>query len=80
MIFIKQGTEKVAILDVDVHRGNGTQGISVDSSNVLTVSLHGNPSEYYPFFAGYKDEAGIGRGTNFNINYPLSKTQAMLTT
>ena len=71
--FIKQGLEKVAILDVDVHHGNGTQGIFYERSDVLTVSLHGNPSEYYPFFAGYKDEAGIGRGTNFNINYPLSK-------
>ena len=58
---------------MDVHHGNGTQGIFYERSDVLTVSLHGNPSEYYPFFAGYKDEAGIGRGTNFNINYPLSK-------
>ena len=53
--FIKQGLEKVAILEVDVHHGNGTQGIFYERSDVLTVSLHGNPSEYYPFFAAYKD-------------------------
>ena len=74
--FLKQGLTKIAILDVDVHHGNGTQGIFYERSDVLTVSLHGDPSEYYPFFAGYEEEVGLANGKNFNINYPLSRGTA----
>jgi acetoin utilization deacetylase AcuC-like enzyme len=66
-----QGAERVAILDVDVHHGNGTQGIFYDRADVLTVSLHGDPSAYYPFYAGYVDETGAGGGVGFNQNHPL---------
>lgn len=67
------GAKKVAILDVDVHHGNGTQGIFYDRPDVMTVSLHGDPSTYYPFFAGYSDELGIRKGKGFNFNYPMPK-------
>jgi acetoin utilization deacetylase AcuC-like enzyme len=67
------GAKKVAILDIDVHHGNGTQGIFYDRSDVMTVSLHGDPSTYYPFFAGYSDEIGIRKGEGFNFNYPMPK-------
>ena len=67
------GARRVAILDVDVHHGNGTQGIFYDRNDVLTVSLHGDPRHYYPFFAGYADERGAGSGRGFNINKPLPK-------
>jgi len=63
--------KRVAILDVDVHHGNGTQGIFYERDDVLTVSLHGDPSIYYPFYAGYAEERGKGVGTGFNINLPL---------
>lgn len=66
-----RGAERVAILDVDVHHGNGTQGIFYDRADVLTVSLHGDPGAYYPFFAGYTNETGSGAGVGFNHNYPL---------
>jgi acetoin utilization deacetylase AcuC-like enzyme len=44
--------ERVAILDVDVHHGNGTQGIFYRRRDVLTVSLHADPQRFYPFFWG----------------------------
>jgi acetoin utilization deacetylase AcuC-like enzyme len=67
----ERGADRVAILDVDVHHGNGTQGIFYERSDVLTVSLHGDPSAYYPFYAGYADETGAGDGLGHNHNYPL---------
>jgi acetoin utilization deacetylase AcuC-like enzyme len=62
---------RVAILDIDVHHGNGTQGIFYDRSDILFVSLHADPSRYYPFFAGYADERGTGAGVGANLNLPL---------
>ncbi len=66
-----QGAARVAVLDVDVHHGNGTQGIFYHRADVLTVSLHGDPSVYYPFYTGYEDEVGRGDGRGFNLNLPL---------
>lgn len=68
-----RGAERVAILDVDVHHGNGTQGIFYERADVLTVSLHGDPAGYYPFFTGYADETGAGPGEGFNLNLPLAR-------
>ena len=62
---------KLAILDIDVHHGNGTQGIFYDRGDVLFVSLHGDPSDYFPFFAGYASETGAGEGAGANLNLPL---------
>ncbi len=67
------GASRIAILDVDVHHGNGTQGIFYDRSDVFTVSLHGDPAVYYPFYAGYADETGDRSGTGYNLNIPLPK-------
>lgn len=64
---------RVCILDVDVHHGNGTQGIFYDRDDVLTVSLHRDPSNYYPFYWGHAHEIGEGAGRGFNMNYPLPK-------
>jgi len=65
--------KKIAILDVDVHHGNGTQGIFYHRKDVLTVSLHGDPRKYYLFFSGYSEETGVDVGTGFNLNYPMPK-------
>jgi acetoin utilization deacetylase AcuC-like enzyme len=62
---------RVAILDVDVHHGNGTQGIFYRRADVLTVSLHADPRNFYPFFVGYAHERGDGDGLGYNINLPL---------
>jgi acetoin utilization deacetylase AcuC-like enzyme len=39
---------------------------------VLTISVHADPSNYYPFFTGYEDEHGDGPGEGYNINLPLA--------
>ena len=65
------GAKKIAVLDVDYHHGNGTQSIFYERNDVLTISLHADPSLEYPYFLGYADEPGSGAGTGFNINYPL---------
>ena len=65
------GCKRVAILDVDYHHGNGTQSIFYDRSDVLFVSLHGDPKTEYPFYLGHADEKGTGEGLGFNLNFPL---------
>lgn len=67
-----RGAPKVAILDVDVHHGNGTQGIFYERADVLFVSIHADPTNYYPFYAGHADERGAGVGAGFNLNLPLA--------
>ncbi len=62
---------RVAVLDVDVHHGNGTQQIFYSRPDVLTVSLHGDPAWLYPYHAGYADETGTGAGAGANLNLPL---------
>jgi acetoin utilization deacetylase AcuC-like enzyme len=62
---------RVAILDVDVHHGNGTQEIFYDRPDVLTVSIHGDPKNYYPYFYGYVDQRGASEGEGFNLNLPV---------
>lgn len=62
---------KVALLDIDYHAGNGTQDIFFDRSDVLTISLHGDPDYEYPYYAGYPDEGGSGEGLGFHHNFPL---------
>lgn len=62
---------RVAILDVDMHHGNGTQSIFYDCPDVLTVSIHGDPAQFYPHFLGFADETGAGAGEGFNMNLPL---------
>lgn len=63
--------DRVAILDVDAHHGDGSQQIFYDRADVLTVSIHADPARYYPFFTGYADERGIGDGLDANMNVPL---------
>jgi acetoin utilization deacetylase AcuC-like enzyme len=62
---------KVAVLDIDFHHGNGTQDIFYDRGDVLTISIHGDPSYAYPYFAGFVDERGVGAGEGCNHNFPL---------
>jgi acetoin utilization deacetylase AcuC-like enzyme len=68
---LRQKHERVAILDVDVHHGNGTQGIFYSSADVFTVSIHADPAAYYPFVWGYAHERGEGDGQGSNLNIPL---------
>lgn len=63
--------KRPAILDVDVHHGNGTQGIFYERADVLTVSIHADPVRFYPFFWGHAHERGEGAGLGSNLNLPL---------
>jgi acetoin utilization deacetylase AcuC-like enzyme len=65
--------KRTAILDIDVHHGNGTESIFYDRADVLTVSIHCHPKRFYPFFWGYADEHGRGAGEGFNLNLPLER-------
>jgi acetoin utilization deacetylase AcuC-like enzyme len=69
--FRDAGAERVAVLDVDYHHGNGTQAIFYDRADVLFLSLHSHPSHEYPYFLGFEDELGEGEGEGYNQNYPL---------
>ncbi|MGY6707580.1 MAG: histone deacetylase family protein [Rhizobiaceae bacterium] len=62
-----------AIIDVDVHHGNGTQGIFYERADVLTVSIHADPIRFYPFFWGHAHERGEGSGLGYNLNIPLAR-------
>jgi acetoin utilization deacetylase AcuC-like enzyme len=74
---IEQGAKRVAVLDIDFHHGNGTQDIFYDRSDVLFVSIHGDPTVCYPYFSGHANERGAGAGEGFNLNLPLPKGTAM---
>ncbi|KPQ05741.1 MAG: deacetylase [Rhodobacteraceae bacterium HLUCCA12] len=65
--------KRPAILDVDVHHGNGTQGIFYSRADVLTVSLHADPIRFYPFFWGHAHERGDGAGLGYNLNLPMAR-------
>lgn len=67
------GRERVAILDIDYHHGNGTQDIFYARRDVLFVSLHADPDTQYPYFWGHADEIGAGPGLGFTMNFPLAR-------
>ena len=60
--------ERVAIVDWDVHHGNGTQGIFYDDPSVFFFSMHQYP--WYPG-TGTRGENGVGRGLGYTLNLPL---------
>jgi len=69
--FRDNGIERVAILDVDFHHGNGTQDIFYQREDVLYLSLHGDPRDAFPHFSGYSDETGQDAGVGATFNCPL---------
>jgi acetoin utilization deacetylase AcuC-like enzyme len=64
-----RGVERIAVIDWDVHHGNGTQEIFWGDPNVLYVSTHQSP--FYPG-TGEADEVGVGRGEGYTVNVPLA--------
>ena len=68
----RAGAERVAIIDIDAHHGNGTQAIFYDRADVYYGSLHVDPGAgWFPHYAGYGDERGSGAGQGANRNLPL---------
>ena len=67
------GVERVAVLDIDYHHGNGTQAIFYGRADVQFTSIHGDPHTEYPYYLGYADEQGAVAGLGFNRNLPLAR-------
>jgi acetoin utilization deacetylase AcuC-like enzyme len=66
------GAGRVAVIDIDAHHGNGTQMIFYHRPDVWYGSLHIDPGAgWFPHYAGYADEHGVGPGEGFNHNLPL---------
>jgi acetoin utilization deacetylase AcuC-like enzyme len=68
---VRRAGGRVAILDLDVHHGNGTQQIFWRREDVFYASIHADPASLYPFYLGYADEVGEGPGEGANYNQPL---------
>jgi len=65
---LARGLERVAVVDIDVHHGNGTQWMFYDTPRVFYMSTHQFP--FYPG-TGAATEVGTGEGRGFTLNIPL---------
>lgn len=65
----RHGIQRVAVLDWDVHHGNGTQSIFYERDDVLTISIH-QEGCFPPGYSGAEDR-GAGKGMGYNVNVPL---------
>ena len=71
------GHERVAVIDVDAHQGNGTAAIFYDRADVLYGSVHVDPAAgWFPHIVGYADETGTGDGAGCTRNRPLPEGTA----
>ena len=71
-ILNKNDKIKIAILDWDVHHGDGTQAIFYNEQNPLFISIHRHDNgKFYPFKTGFVEEKGDQNGIGYNINIPL---------
>lgn len=68
-----KGAARVAVLDIDSHHGNGTQGIFWERGDVFFASVHGDPDFYYPWYIGRAGERGADAGLGANLNLPLAR-------
>ena len=73
------GIERVAILDIDYHHGNGTQDIFWDRGDVFYASVHADPATDFPFYWGHADETGEGGGEGTTLNLPLPQGTTLAT-
>ena len=71
--YLRRKRQRVAILDIDYHHGNGTQSLFYRDPNVLFVSLHADPTGAFPYFAGFPEESGAGPGQGYNMNLVLPR-------
>ncbi len=67
------GHERVAVIDVDAHHGNGTASIFYDRGDVFYGSVHVDPGAgWFPHVVGFADETGTGAGAGATLNVPLA--------
>lgn len=69
--YLRQKYQKIAIIDTDMHHGQGIQEIFYNRRDVLYTSVHGSPINFYPAVTGHEHEKGAGEGEGYNINYPM---------
>jgi acetoin utilization deacetylase AcuC-like enzyme len=65
----KCGLDRILVLDIDAHHGNGTQDIFYDTRKVLYMSLHEDPRDFPG--TGFIDEMGNNEGLGYNVNIPF---------
>ncbi|MFT6142549.1 MAG: acetoin utilization deacetylase AcuC-like enzyme [Myxococcota bacterium] len=70
---LRRKRQRVAILDIDFHHGNGTQSLFYKDDKVMMISIHGDPTNCFPYFAGFPEETGKGKGIGFNLNVCLPR-------
>lgn len=75
---LDDGAQRVAILDIDYHHGNGTQSIFYQRSDVMFASIHADPRTDFPFYLGHADETGLGAGYGYNLNLPLQQGSSVV--
>ncbi len=69
----RAGHERVSVVDVDAHHGNGTSAIFYDRGDVLYGSVHVDPAAgWFPHYVGHAGERGTGEGVGANLNIPLA--------
>jgi len=69
----RAGHERVAVVDLDAHHGNGTASIFYDRADVLYGSVHVDPGAgWFPHVVGFADETGTGAGAGATLNVPLA--------
>jgi acetoin utilization deacetylase AcuC-like enzyme len=67
------GHDRVAVVDLDAHHGNGTQALFYDQAEVFYGSVHVDPGAgWFPHYVGFADEVGAGAGAGANRNEPLA--------
>jgi acetoin utilization deacetylase AcuC-like enzyme len=64
---------KVALIDVDVHTGNGSLDILYERGDIFFCSLHPDPATFPTFFLGHADETGAGDGVGTSLNILLEQ-------
>jgi acetoin utilization deacetylase AcuC-like enzyme len=72
-LVLRHGLQRVAIVDIDAHHGNGTQRIFESRSDVFYLSLHERPGSLAFPGTGEADEVGLGAGRNWTLNVPMDR-------
>lgn len=68
---LEREAERVTVMDIDYHHGNGTQEIFYQRGDVQVINIHCDPRHAFPYFLGNADERGEGAGEGANLNLPL---------
>ena len=69
--YLRQRYSRIAIIDTDMHHGQGIQEIFYERNDVLYTSVHGDPVNFYPAVSGHEFERGLGVGEGYNVNFPM---------